>query len=330
MSWSPNTELPQRVNDEGASAAFTTYLNYLCHLSILIRRLYGEDRPELGVHTATKALPGVASMKARRLPDVDAARMQNHLRIAWLREARIHALGEQWDCQPELLPGTPTDAYYALYHGAQAYLAAGGCQPQRNHASILKALANVVVHRRVFPEPWSVTCGGLPMDGCAEYEGLPVDAPADLCHNLAKPSCDTAWPSLCLALRTTRARQLDDAKAAWRRKSKRRRVSSAQSAEIADKLMPTTLFDFIWRLRVRTDYRDVDAFIVGAAGQKDAEDFLNSLLSVVTCTLTVLETLVISQGQAPLLQAAASRFVSGVNPAFSAALISRPWFTGEV
>jgi len=329
MSTALGRELLHGCDDEDAGAAFTTYLNYLEHLSILVHQLHGQDRPEIGVYAATQALPDVVSTKSRRVPDLDAARVQNHLRIAWLREARIHSLGELWDCQPELLPGTPTDAYYAVYHGAQAYLAATGSQQYRDHAAVLKALANIVFQRRVFPQPWSIACTGLPTDGCAEYKGLPAGVAADACHNLVRPSCDTSWSTLCLALRTTRSRQLDRAKADWKRRSKKRRISSAQSAQLADALMPTTLFDFIWRLRVRTDYRDVDAFLVGLASQKQAEDFLNSLLSLLTCTLTVFETLVISQGHAPLLQAAATKFAGSVDPAFSASLTSRPWFTGE-
>ena len=80
---------------------------------------------------------------------------------------------------------------------------------------------------------------------------------------------------------------------------------------------------------MRTDYRDVDAFIIGVASKEQAEAFLDSLLSILACTLTVFETLVISQGQEQSLQVAASRFASSVGSSFSAALTSRPWFTGE-
>ena len=82
--------------DEDAGAAFTTYLNYLQNLAILVRQIHADDCPERGVHAATKALPDVVSTKTKRLADADTARLKNHLRISWLREGRMRALAEQY------------------------------------------------------------------------------------------------------------------------------------------------------------------------------------------------------------------------------------------
>jgi hypothetical protein len=315
--------------DDDASAVFATYCNYLQHLAILLRELYGEN-PAGRVLEETLGLPAVVKVKRKRLAQADLGRLENHLRIAWLREGRIHTLSSQWDCQPELLPGTPTDAYYAVYHGAQAFKTANAAPLMRDHAKLLHSLGNDADTRRLFPPPWSVTCRGFPKDDCAEYRGLPQGLLPAVCQNFVRPTEETAWPSLCLLLRTTRERELTKAKDDWKRKEKKQRASGVRAAKLAEALAPTSLFDFFWRLRVRTDYRDVDAFLLGVASASQAELFLDSLMTVLNCTLVVFEALVIAEGQESMLQTGAAKFAGAVGPGFCATLKARPWFTGEL
>ena len=43
---------------------------------------------------------------------------------------------------------------------------------------------------------------------------------------------------------------------------------------------PTTLFDFFWRLRVRSNYQDVDTFLMSSVGEAWHRDFYESLSAV--------------------------------------------------
>lgn len=63
-------------------------------------------------------------------------------------------------------------------------------------------------------------------------------------------------------------------------------------AGLATKMSPTSLFDFMYRLRTRCDYRDVDAFLEGISSPTEAESFLNGLLTLVHGTLALLEGLI--------------------------------------
>lgn len=54
------------------------------------------------------------------------------------------------------------------------------------------------------------------------------------------------------------------------------------------------MLGFLYRLRARCDYRDIQAFLDGAAdGAPVATEFLSDLASVVEACLTVFETLIV-------------------------------------
>lgn len=52
---------------------------------------------------------------------------------------------------------------------------------------------------------------------------------------------------------------------------------------------PTTLFDLLYRLRLRANYDQADAFLSGALSPSDAEAFHHTLCMIVASTLLVVE-----------------------------------------
>src|SRR5207253_767060 len=100
-----------------------------------------------------------------------------------------------------------------------------------------------------------------------------------------------ATASLSTALLTTRDRQINQKKVEWREKNSRTRVSSEQCSLIASRLPGTTLFDFLWRLRTRSDYRDARAFLEGVSTADEAVSYLNATTLLCSSTLAVLETI---------------------------------------
>jgi hypothetical protein len=98
-------------------------------------------------------------------------------------------------------------------------------------------------------------------------------------------------------LATTRKKELDR-RFAERRSRKpapgrqSRNLSTAEKERLAGNLQETTLFDFFFRTRKKVHYDEPDAFVLGAAGVKDARRFAESLAIVTDGTLAVLECLV--------------------------------------
>src|SRR5205823_3978677 len=127
------------------------------------------------------------------------------------------------------------------------------------HATILAALSNTIRQQKLFPCPWSAWCSGGPDRGEMRLGGLPPAAPV----TQDEPWKVTFSSSLQLALCTTRDRQIAQKKEEQRQREGRKRLSAEASQRIAERQPATTIFDFIWRLRTRSDYRDAESFLEG-------------------------------------------------------------------
>lgn len=92
---------------------------------------------------------------------------------------------------------------------------------------------------------------------------------------------------------TTRDRQIEERKEAWRRDRGRKKVPGLEAERIAGRLPPTTLFSVLWRLRRRSDYEDASAFVQGVGSADDAEQYQDAITTLVHSTLAMVETVVV-------------------------------------
>jgi Protein of unknown function DUF262 len=252
--------IPQSV------AAFITYKRYLQHLELALTKTYGTE-PALGrgVGEAVNSLPAVRHISRRRLEPKLRDAVARELGMAWNEEISIRVLSEIDPTKlPWLLPNAAVNSYYAIYHVARAWIA-GSRQPQPDtHTKVLHALADAAEQRHLFPPPWDLVCTGYPTAREAQFGGLPKAVIVGPLHGWQRAHSDeTLHTSLCMLLRTTRARTFEKRKADWRKRNKKAGVPAAIAHELAETLPPTTFFDYLWRLRVRSDYRDIDALIPG-------------------------------------------------------------------
>jgi hypothetical protein len=66
-------------------------------------------------------------------------------------------------------------------------------------------------------------------------------------------------------------------------------------------MRPTTLFDLLWRLRVRANYQESDAFLSGLATPDEAADFHAAFCDIVAATLLTVEIYVAHRVGKPAL-----------------------------
>jgi hypothetical protein len=312
--------IPQSV------AAFLTYKRYLQHLELALTTTYGTE-PALGrgVGEAVHSLPAVRRIKRRALEPKLSDAVARELGMAWIEEISIRVLSEIDPTKlPWLLPNAAVSSYYAIYHGARAWLAASG-QPQPDtHTKVLHALGDAAAERLLFPPPWDLVCIGYPKAGVARFRGLPEDIILGPLHGWQLAHSDeTLRASLCMLLRTTRARTFEKRKADWRKQNKKPGVPAAIAHELAENLRPTTFFDFLWRLRVRSDYRDIDAFIPGGRQPYHAVDIQQALTTIVSATLALFEGLIAHVSGPGVLGDAGRMFVDRVGTAGGAAVSQR-------
>ena len=235
-------------------------------------------------------MPGFRRVSPR---DRDPDLYEKSLRNAWSTETVLYlprslggveavAIANHW---------TSIQAYYALYSLARAFLSIrDGQQPMPSHRHVLNQMADVVRHRRLFPPPWGATC-----EGC-ENSFTPCSFPQDAdLHDFSaigrKRPEDAVEFDLQGAKDYTKAtnrRKLAD----WRSTNKRRRVPAAIREQKGVDTKPTTLFDFLYRIRIKSNYLDADAFAAGLIRPGEALAFGEAIALLVSASMLVLETLI--------------------------------------
>jgi hypothetical protein len=312
--------IPQSV------AAFLTYKRYLQHLELALTKTYGTE-PAFGrnVREAVDSVPAVQHIKRRSLDPKLRAAVARELGMAWNTESGIRVLSEIDPTRlPSLLPGATVNSYFAIYHGARAWIVGSGQPRHDTHAQVLHTLGNAAAKRQLFPPPWDLVCSGYPTAREAQFQGLSNDIILGPLHNFQRARSDeTLHTSLRMLLRTTRARTFENRKADWRKQNKKAGVPAAVAHELAKRLPPTTFFDFFWRVRVRSDYRDIDAFIPGGGQPYHAVEFQQALTTIVSATLALFEALIAHSSGPEVLSDAGRSFVKRVGTAGGAAVSQR-------
>jgi hypothetical protein len=135
---------------------------------------------------------------------------------------------------------------------------------------------------------------GSPDLDSAQWHGLPVDVDTNAhIEVLGNPTLETFWPRFCKMLETTRSRRLTSRYDEWKRREGRQRINRAQKEALARNLSATTLFDFLWRLRVRANYQDVESFLMSNVGPDWQQELYEGLCLITETTCLLLENLIV-------------------------------------
>ncbi len=152
--------------------------------------------------------------------------------------------------------------YYACYVAAATCLLAQGFRID-GHLKFLRTVSNEVVTRQLLLPPFGVSVRGSRELGSEQYKNGPSDPAWDEPTNGVSQNERDSWPMVRMLLRTTRESRLKERYAEERRKRKRRQLSQTAKHTIENNTHPTTVFDYLFRLRVRSNYKDVRGFLMG-------------------------------------------------------------------
>ena len=217
-----------------------------------------------------------AFQKLKPSPNCDRGAVREHLRRGHLTLRLMHEIPV--DEMPEFAMASalwlPVQAYYAVHGFGLALLAATGnaASLPRTHGAFMKAAADYMVDG-LFPRPFSAVLRGgyygwkhLPGD----LKGIP-DRRADIRSglNLGRPDEATREAHVAQCLDTTRRRLIEDKLEAARetrtRKSGRKTACLSRQRQIvvADSVGSTTVFDYLYRVRVKSNYGDTTMYQKG-------------------------------------------------------------------
>jgi len=220
---------------------------------------------------------------------IDDRQLFSSLRNAWGTELLIN-IGRHFVEEPELVKlsnnWSTVQAYYVLYHSTQAVFVAKGNVRPMTHPITQRTFHSLWADRNLYLEPWTLSYGSKGTRNIPSHITI-----NDTIHNWSRCSPDTAWSLACKALKTTREDKLAKSVSKAREKKKLERIRNLRKKEAVrirpskspektpnvrlplltreEKLRvdnnepPTTIIDYLYRLRIRTNYVDSSMFTDG-------------------------------------------------------------------
>lgn len=289
-------------SDSDDARTFTTYAGYWSSLRDHVQDAFGP-------YPYTRLLAELESRGLSRLASKPAACDTNPLRKlllnAWSSELALHIvdlddtkrvwLENQW---------AHVKAYYAASHMARAWLLARDGNVPENHAALLRAISAQASGMHLYPPPWSLCCEAL--HPAPTYLGFPR-TPATGFSNLA--AVVDRHDRTAMMLRTTRERDVERLVGIVKRKRRLRKAPKGEHVRQDAALAATTVFDFAWRMRTRSNYGDPAMFYVGTLSAERAQDYAVAIRSFTAATMFLFEALV-TQKARQLVTETAVHFIS--------------------
>ena len=269
-------------------AAITTYATY--NAAWCLRT---QHEPSLGAEQSR--LNAFQRLKASRHCDrraVGEHLRRGHLTLGLMQLIRVD---EMPDFAMASALWLPVQAYYAVHGFGLALLAAIGdaASLPGTHVRFMNQAGEHIADR-LFPQPFSaVLRGGY--DGWKHLPGVLTGVPDRRSGirsglNLGRPSLATREAHIAQCLDTTRRRLIADKLYEARKKRTRQsgkettRLSSQQQVEIADSVGATTVFNYLYRVRIKSNYEDVTMY---QQGSEHADALIELVLNTQKLAVTI-------------------------------------------
>jgi hypothetical protein len=291
---------------------FTVHRYYLASLSLLLSVMYGTGAQQSErLLLAQRHLPAYQRIQRREVPN--ERELRRLLGIAWASELqlRLASIGGEAFLRYSNA-WTPVQAYYAVYMSIHAWLATLGMGKIDDHTATLRTAVRHLVDAKLLPHPWDVTCTGAPDLDERVIHGVPAGANVDQhIELLATPSLVDAYPRLAKMLETTRGNRLERNAREWKARNGRKAMRKPEKRSLAEGLHATTLFDYLWRLRIRSNYGDVSAFLMSGVEDRSHVSFHAGLVSLAGSTCLLLQSLLVARVGQRVFASALDEFLEG-------------------
>lgn len=182
----------------------------------------------------------------------------------------------------------PVQAYYAVHGFGLALMSSLNIKLPENHRAFCSLMGTNVLSQ-LFPFPFNVSCGGYALGAenqwslknlnCTNNDVSQVSTLASIrdenCQSLIGKSLLTSRKNLLTdSFDEERTRGVAKGK-------KRRNIMPDRKQEIASKLHPTTFVDFLYRMRIRSNYDDPNIFVYGQLDTDSALRHYRNIIAMV-------------------------------------------------
>ena len=298
--------------------SFKTHLNYLRAFSHLVDDPPAGFRQQRSQECLARRIRASGAIKAPRVAAINLDQVQSSIQAAWGTETLLHAT-ERYANEEEILRisnnWSAVQTYYIFYHCAQALHGARGQPRPESHTKTQNIFVDQWAKRSLMLPPWSLAYG---CEGAVNTpKGIQIYTEI---HNWSRCDGNNAWNIAAKSLMTTRRealqeskkqrrkRKLSERKKVWREEENTRlaqgrkaraepkfplpQLSHGERA-IADREMRVyTIMDYLYRLRIRTNYEDSNMFTDGPEEELDSCLVRSSLCSIAYGTLLLYEMVI--------------------------------------
>jgi len=288
---------------EGARKSFLTFHHYIRNIAQFLKAEYGLEPLERYGHVYATTSELTDSVEGRRIAELGIVRryLKGGLTnlVCLQREADADHFFEEKNAW------TPVQGWYAVHSlmcALAPYLSPGR---KVDHARSCSNARQLICDRGLLPYPWSASMTG-------SFEGAKrIDTPSGFrrdpvpISNLSAPTISGFEDAYALFLATTLKVRAERVMADIRRKPEkgrvRKNISASRKREFFRKAGPVTLFDALYRLRIRANYGNLDTFVEGCESASEAQAFARALHVVTDATVAALEAVLVAYAGAELL-----------------------------
>lgn len=269
--------------DDKEQVAFETYFSYLTSISSCVEESVEEIEIFLDQITNNRAFRKIQTKK-----DLDLNRISKILRNAWYTEFQMNQLSLSSEFAGFSLHWAQVYTYYSCYLQIRAYLISQKQEVNPKHRTTLRHFSQELDKRRdIFPSPWNLLCEKNPDDNIFINKKTKFSNN----HQLSNKAKDNPIDNFSKFLKTTRKKELERRCAEWKKEKDKKRIPPAEKKTIIENMPPTSIYDCLYRLRIRANYENADTFIFSTIPDKDAETFHKSLQNIVWINSLILETI---------------------------------------
>lgn len=267
--------------------AFDTYFSYLDSISNSVIESVQEIDNFLDTFTKNRQFRKINSKKG-----IDINKISKILRNAWYTEFQLKNLALNNDFAGFSLHWAQVYSYYTCYLLIRAFILSQNQIVNPKHRNTLRYLSNEIKDRnKLFPSPWNLLCIGDPSNKI-ENIFLNKSNPFINNHQLSKKAKENPVDNFSKFLKTTREKEIDRKIREWKNDNGKKRVSAKIRMEIIDQTPATSIYDCLYRLRIRANYENADTFIFSEISDNTAMKFHESLQTIVWTSSLILETLI--------------------------------------
>ncbi len=280
------------ITDDDETISFKTYKNYLISLSRLIKKEFGEEDYLKNIFIEINK-----NLKIDRKNNPNIEKIKGLLFNCWHTELNFllpTTIGPSF--MKYSVHWSPIQVYYSIYLSIRSLFESSNSGINSNHAQTLRTISDWIVKRNLFPYPWNCYCGGLEELKNLKFHGFREKVSE--VSMLAYPSDETIESCFAKFLKTTRERQFklkrEGTEDIITKKGERKKSWTSEDKKLVEKRISyTTIFDCIYRLRIKSNYENVDAYILSNMSDEDSIEFYESLKIILESTLLVLESFIL-------------------------------------